>query len=613
MGAAASRSRGAVGATRAAQAVAARYSDGCDVVRRTGSARHRYAGRPQVGRSGDHPTPQRGELVSSTKYIFVTGGVVSSLGKGIAAASLGRLLAERGLKVTIQKFDPYINVDPGTMSPFQHGEVYVTDDGAETDLDLGHYERFIDRSLSQVNNVTTGRIYLSVITKERRGEYLGSTVQVIPHITDEIKAAIRRLAPDHDVVITEIGGTVGDIESLPFLEAIRQFRQEVGRDNTLFIHLTLVPFIAATAELKNKPTQHSVRELMQIGIQPDILICRTERTLSEELKRKIAQFCNVDFGCVIESPDVKSIYEIPLKFHAQALDDEVCRRLRLETKEPDLRSWSAMVDKILSPAERVKVAVVGKYTELADSYKSIHEALVHGGIANEAGVDIQWIASDRFTDQEAAGELLAPYDALLVPGGFGVRGVEGMVEAIRWAREQKLPFFGICLGLQVAIVEFARDVVKLSNTNSSEFEPECENPVIHLMASQQGIQDMGGTMRLGAYPCRLRPGSRVQQIYNAPEVSERHRHRYEVSNAYRDVLAEYGMRCAGLSPDGSLVEMIELPEHPWFVGCQFHPELKSRPVRPHPLFASFIGAALQYRRKRQPPEEAPAALAGAKR
>src|SRR5438445_655 len=392
------------------------------------------------------------------------------------------------------------------MSPFQHGEVYVTDDGAETDLDLGHYERFIDRSLSQVNNVTTGRIYLSVITKERRGEYLGSTVQVIPHITDEIKGAIRRLAPDHDVVITEI----------------------------------------------------------------------------------------------------------PLKFHAQALDDEVCRRLRLETKEPDLRSWAAMVDKILSPPERVKVAVVGKYTELADSYKSIHEALVHGGIANEAGVDIQWIASDRFTDQEAAGELLAPYDALLVPGGFGVRGVEGMVEAIRWAREHKLPFFGICLGLQVAIVEFARDVVKLSNTNSSEFEPECENPVIHLMASQQGIQDMGGTMRLGAYPCRLRPGSRVQQIYNAPEVSERHRHRYEVSNAYRDVLAEYGLRCAGLSPDGSLVEMIELPDHPWYVGCQFHPELKSRPVRPHPLFASFIGAALQQRRKRQHPEEAPAALAGAK-
>jgi CTP synthase len=548
--------------------------------------------------------------VSSTKYIFVTGGVVSSLGKGIAAASLGRLLAERGLKVTIQKFDPYINVDPGTMSPFQHGEVYVTDDGAETDLDLGHYERFIDRSLSQVNNVTTGRIYLSVITKERRGEYLGSTVQVIPHITDEIKSAIRRLAPDHDVVITEIGGTVGDIESLPFLEAIRQFRQEVGRDNTLFIHLTLVPFIAATAELKTKPTQHSVRELMQIGIQPDILVCRTERPLSEELKRKIAQFCNVDFGCVVESPDVKSIYEIPLKLHEQGLDKEVCKRLHLDTKEPDLRAWAAMVDKILKPPHQVRIGVVGKYTELADSYKSIHEALVHGGIANDAGVRIEWIASDRFTDQETAGELLAGYDGLLVPGGFGVRGVEGMLEAIRWAREHKLPFFGICLGLQTAIIEFARNVCKIPDTNSSEFAPECENPVIALMRSQEGIQEMGGTMRLGAYPCRLRPGSHAAQAYNATEVSERHRHRYEVSNAYRDVLAEYGMRCSGLSPDGSLVEMIELPqaEHPWFIGCQFHPELKSRPMRPHPLFAGLVGAALDHQ-KRHPRAAASRALA----
>jgi CTP synthase len=546
--------------------------------------------------------------VSSTKYIFVTGGVVSSLGKGIAAASLGRLLAERGLKVTIQKFDPYINVDPGTMSPFQHGEVYVTDDGAETDLDLGHYERFIDRSLSQVNNVTTGRIYLSVITKERRGEYLGSTVQVIPHITDEIKGAIRRLAPDHDVVITEIGGTVGDIESLPFLEAIRQFRQEVGRDNTLFIHLTLVPFIAATAELKTKPTQHSVRELMQIGIQPDILVCRTERPLTEDLKRKIAQFCNVDFGCVVESPDVKSIYEIPLKLHDQGLDREVCRRLHLETKDPDLRAWAGMVDKILHPPHQVRIAVVGKYTELADSYKSVHEALVHGGIANDAGVQIQWIASDRFTDQETAGELLAGYDGLLVPGGFGVRGIEGMLEAIRWSREHKLPFFGICLGLQTAIIEFARNVCKLTDTNSSEFAPECENPVIALMRSQEGIQEMGGTMRLGAYPCRLRPGSLVAQTYNSNEVSERHRHRYEVSNAYRDVLAEYGLRASGLSPDGSLVEMIELPPpgHPWFIGCQFHPELKSRPMRPHPLFAGFVGAALAYnklQRRAEPSRE----------
>jgi len=536
--------------------------------------------------------------VSSTKYIFVTGGVVSSLGKGIAAASLGRVLVERGLRVTIQKFDPYINVDPGTMSPFQHGEVYVTDDGAETDLDLGHYERFIDRSLSQVNNVTTGRIYQAVITKERRGEYLGSTVQVIPHITDEIKAAIRRLAPDHDVVITEIGGTVGDIESLPFLEAIRQFRQEVGRDNTLFIHLTLVPYIAATAELKTKPTQHSVRELMQIGIQPDILICRTERPLSEEIKRKIALFCNVDFGCVVESPDVRSIYEIPLKLHEQGLDKEVCHRLHLETKEPDLRAWAHMVDKILAPPARARIAVVGKYTELADSYKSIHEALVHGGIAHDCGVQIDWIASDRFTDQAAAGELLGSYDGLLVPGGFGVRGVEGMLEAIRWAREHKLPFFGICLGLQTAIIEFARNVAKLPNTNSSEFEPECENPVIALLRSQEGIHDMGGTMRLGAYPCKLRPGSRAAQAYGSQEVSERHRHRYEVSNAYRDLLAEYGMRCSGLSPDGSLVEMIELPDHPWFIGCQFHPELKSRPMRPHPLFAGFVGAALAQHRAR---------------
>ena len=437
-----------------------------------------------------------------------------------------------------------------------------------------------------------------MITKERRGEYLGSTVQVIPHITDEIKSAIRRLAPEHDVVITEIGGTVGDIESLPFLEAIRQFRQEVGRENTLFVHLTLVPFIAATAELKTKPTQHSVRDLMEIGIQPDILICRSEQPISPDIKRKIALFCNVDFGCVVESPDVKSIYEIPLKLHEQGLDKEVCYRLHLDTKEPDLRAWAQMVDKILAPPARVRIAVVGKYTELADSYKSIHEALVHGGIAHNCGVQIDWIASDRFTDQEAAGELLGPYDGLLVPGGFGVRGVEGMLEAIRWAREHKLPFLGICLGLQSAIIEFARNVVKLPNTNSSEFEPECENPVIALMRAQEGIRELGGTMRLGAYPCKLRPGSRVAQVYGTLEASERHRHRYEVSNAYRDVLAEYGMRCSGLSPDGSLVEMIELPDHPWFIGCQFHPELKSRPMRPHPLFAGFVGAALGRHRAR---------------
>lgn len=531
----------------------------------------------------------------STKYIFISGGVVSSLGKGIAAASLGRLLAERGLTVSLQKFDPYINVDPGTMSPFQHGEVFVTDDGAETDLDLGHYERFTDRSLSQINNVTTGRIYLNVITKERRGEYLGGTVQVVPHITDEIKAAIRRLAPDTDVVITEIGGTVGDIESLPFLEALRQFRQEVGRDNSLFIHLTLIPYIAASGELKTKPTQHSARELMEIGIQPDIVICRTEHELSEEIRRKIALFCNVDFGCVIENRDVPSIYEVPLHLHEQGLDREVCKRLQLDVKEPDLRPWNAMVQTALHPSRHVKIAVVGKYTALSDSYTSIREALVHGGIANDVGVTLEWVASDRFVSLEAAGELLVGYDALLVPGGFGERGVEGMVEAVRWARENELPFFGICLGLQTAIIEFARNVCRLAATNSSEFSVECENPVIALMDSQREVTEMGGTMRLGAYPCKLVAGSRAAQIYGAEEVSERHRHRYEVNNEYRDVLREYGMRCSGLSPDGSLVEVIELPDHPWFIGCQFHPELKSRPMRPHPLFASFVKAALRKR------------------
>jgi CTP synthase len=547
---------------------------------------------------------------TTPKYIFVTGGVVSSLGKGIAAASLGRLLVERGLNVTIQKFDPYINVDPGTMSPFQHGEVFVTDDGAETDLDLGHYERFIDRSLSQQSNITTGRIYQTVIGKERRGEYLGSTVQVIPHITDEIKAAIRRAAPGHDVVITEIGGTVGDIESLPFLEAIRQFRQEVGRDNALFIHLTLVPWIAAAGELKTKPTQHSVRELMQIGIQPDVLVCRSERPLGADIKRKIALFCNVDYNCVIESPDVESIYEIPLRFHEQGIDREVCVRLRLETREPDLTAWRKMVDRLLHPARRVRIAVVGKYTDLHDAYKSVHEALLHGGIAHEVGVDIEWVSSDRFTDQDAAGRLLQGFDALLVPGGFGDRGIEGMIHAVRWAREHGLPFFGICLGLQVAIIEFARHVCGMTDTNSTEFEPDCPTPVIALMPSQRGVQDMGGTMRLGAYPARLRAGSRAAQAYGTTEISERHRHRWEVSNAYRDLLAEHGLRLSGQSPDGGLVEVIELPDHPWFLGCQFHPELKSRPNRPHPLFAAFIGAAV---RRRYPTAPASVnALAGAR-
>jgi CTP synthase len=534
-----------------------------------------------------------------TKFIFVTGGVVSSLGKGIASASLGRLLVERGLRVTMMKFDPYINVDPGTMSPFQHGEVYVTDDGAETDLDLGHYERFIDRPLSQANNVTTGRIYSNVITKERRGEYLGSTVQVIPHITDEIKGAIRRIAPENDVVIVEIGGTVGDIESLPFLEAIRQFRHDVGRDNAIFVHLTLIPFIAAAGELKTKPTQHSVRDLMEIGIQPDLLIVRTERPISDDIKRKIALFCNVEFGCVIESPDVRTIYEIPLRFHEQNFDQQVLDRLHITAPKPDLSNWRELVSRVLEPHDRVRIAVVGKYTDFVDSYKSVQEALIHGGIANDVGVDIQWLSSDDFTAPDRAAEILSTYHGLLVPGGFGVRGIEGMVEAIRHARVSGLPFFGICLGMQTAIIEFARNVVGLEDSHSSEFAPECDNAVISLMESQQHVTDMGGTMRLGAYPARLTRGSKTAEVYGTAEISERHRHRYEVSNRYRDQFVEHGLRLAGLSPDGQLVEIIEYPQHPWFIGCQFHPELKSRPTRAHPLFAGFIAAAVRTTRQRR--------------
>ena len=547
-----------------------------------------------------------------TKFIFVTGGVVSSLGKGIAAASLGRLLVERGLRVTMMKFDPYLNVDPGTMSPFQHGEVFVTDDGAETDLDLGHYERFIDRSLSQANNVTTGRIYLNVITKERRGEYLGSTVQVIPHITDEIKGCIRRLAPENDVVIVEIGGTVGDIESLPFLEAIRQFRHDVGRENAIFVHLTLIPYIAAAGELKTKPTQHSVRELMEIGIQPDVLIVRTERPVSDEIKRKIALFCNVEFGAVVESPDVKTIYAIPLSFREQGLDDKVIQKLGLDRPAPDLGPWREMVQRVVQPHERVRVAVVGKYTDFVDSYKSVQEALIHGGIANDVGVDISWVSSDSFTSAETARDIVSRYDGLLVPGGFGVRGVEGMVEAIREARESGVPFFGICLGMQTAIIEFARNVCGLDDSHSSEFAPECADPVISLMESQQHVTDMGGTMRLGAYPCRLARGSRAAEVYGVAEVSERHRHRYEVSNAYRDLFVQHGLRLSGLSPDGQLVEMIELADHPWFVGCQFHPELQSRPTRPHPLFAGFVAAATAAKRRKEKSFEAPSLVSAAR-
>lgn len=527
---------------------------------------------------------------SPTKYIFVTGGVVSSLGKGITAASIGRLLVERGLRVTIQKFDPYLNVDPGTMSPFQHGEVFVTDDGAETDLDLGHYERFIDESLSQANNVTTGRVYQNIITKERRGDFLGATVQVIPHVTDEIKTAIRRLAPNHDVVITEIGGTVGDIESQPFLEAIRQFRQDVGKENSLFVHLTLVPYIAASGELKTKPTQHSVRELLETGIQPDILICRTEWPLGEDIKKKIARFCNVDLKNVIESRDVETIYELPLRYRDQRLDDRVCELLRLETPPPDLTTWESMVERIKNPSRgRVRICVVGKYTELVDSYKSIAEALVHGGIEQDVGVDVEWMSSEEA--EERGVDFLERYDAVLVPGGFGVRGIPGMLDTVRYIRERGIPYLGICLGLQCAIIEFARNVCGLKTSHSFEFDRETSDPVISLLDSQRKVTDMGGTMRLGAYPCRLEEDTLARRVYGTDEISERHRHRYEVNPEYRETLSEGGMRFSGLSPDGQLVEIIELPDHPFFVATQFHPELRSRPTRPHPLFSAFIGAA----------------------
>ena len=531
-----------------------------------------------------------------TKYIFVTGGVVSSLGKGISAASIGRLLKERGLRVTLQKFDPYINVDPGTLSPFQHGEVFVTDDGAETDLDLGHYERFIDESLSQANNITTGRIYQTVISKERRGDYLGSTVQVIPHITDEIKSAISRLSDDNDVVITEIGGTVGDIESLPFLEAIRQFRQDVGRENAIFVHLTLVPFITAAGELKTKPTQHSVRELMQIGIQPHVLICRSEHPLSDEIRRKIALFTNVEIDGVIEARDVETIYEVPLSLKKQRLDDVIAERLGLDLPQPDMTSWTAMVNRVKHPsAGTAKIAVVGKYTDHIDSYKSIQESLIHGGIANDVKADIHWLSSEVFDNGEGV-EKLKEYDGLLIPGGFGPRGVEGMLETIRWARENQMPFFGICLGLQCAVIEFARNVCGLEGSHSSEFAEASPDPVICLLDSQLQVTTMGGTMRLGAYPCALTEGTKAREIYGVDEISERHRHRFEVNNEYRDLLTDNGMTISGTSPDGGLVEMIELTEHPWFVAGQFHPELKSRPTRPHPLFASFVGAAAAYAR-----------------
>ena len=539
---------------------------------------------------------KKNEGLSNTKYIFVTGGVVSALGKGIVAASIGRLLKERGFKVTLQKFDPYINVDPGTMSPFQHGEVFVTDDGAETDLDLGHYERFIDQSLSQANNITTGRIYQTVISKERRGDYLGSTVQVIPHVTDEIKGAIQRLAPENDVVITEIGGTVGDIESLPFLEAIRQFRVDAGQENVIFVHLTLIPYIAAAGELKTKPTQHSVRGLMQIGIQPDFLLCRTEHKLSEEIRKKIALFTNVQLEGVIECLDVATIYEVPLALKAQGLDDVILKRLQLDAPQPDLSGWTKMVRRFKHPESgEARIAVVGKYTNLVDSYKSIQEALIHGGISNDVKVSIEWLSSEDF-DGENHVNLLKDFQGLLIPGGFGQRGIEGMLAAVRWSRVNEIPFFGICLGLQCAVIEFARNVCNLEDSHSTEFLEDASDPVICLLDSQRQVTKKGGTMRLGAYPCILGEGTTARDIYGIPEVSERHRHRFEVNNNYRDLLNDHGLTISGTSPDGALVEIVEITNHPWFVASQFHPELKSRPTRPHPLFASFIEAAASYGR-----------------
>ncbi len=524
-----------------------------------------------------------------TRYIFVTGGVVSSLGKGIAAASLGVLLRARGLRVTLQKLDPYINVDPGTLSPLQHGEVFVTEDGAETDLDLGHYERFIQANLSQENNTTSGRIYRTVIESERRGDYLGRTVQVVPHITDEIKRSVSVLAEGHDVVISEVGGTVGDIESLPFLEGIRQFRQEVG-SRAMHVHLTLVPYIRAAGELKTKPTQHSVRELMQTGIQPAVLICRTEHPLDEEIREKIAGFTNVDPAGVIEARDVETIYEVPLEFRRQRLDDFVLRRFGIDVPTPDLAEWRRIVERIKSPRRgTVRIAVVGKYTALVDAYKSVEQALIHGGIANDVNVEIDWIGGEKL-EQGLDPAFLVGYHGLLVPGGFGIRGIEGMITAIRWARENGLPFLGICLGLQCAVIEFARHVAGLEGAHSFEFDRDSPHPVICLMDEQRNVTTKGGTMRLGSYEARLVPGSLASRIYGSTGITERHRHRYEVNNDYRAALQGRGIRFSATTTDGKLVEMIELADHPWFVASQSHPEFKSRPTAAHPLFASFIEA-----------------------
>ncbi|WP_338630886.1 CTP synthase [Clostridium baratii] len=533
-----------------------------------------------------------------TKYIFVTGGVVSALGKGITAASLGRLLKNRGLKVSIQKFDPYLNVDPGTMSPYQHGEVFVTDDGAETDLDLGHYERFIDENLTQNSNITTGRIYWSVISKERRGEYLGGTVQVIPHITNAIKDKVYRAAKerDVDVVITEIGGTVGDIESQPFLEAIRQVRSEVGGDNVCFIHVTLVPYLGKAGELKTKPTQHSVKELRTIGIQPDIIVCRSEKELSEDIKNKIGLFCNIDGKSVIQNLDADHLYEVPLMLHAEGLDNLVCEKLHLGCKDIDNSEWIDMVQRIKNLEDEVTIALVGKYVELHDAYISVVEALSHGGLANNTKVNIKWVNSEELESQDV-NKVLKGVQGILVPGGFGDRGVEGKIDAIRWARENKVPFLGICLGMQCAVIEFARNVLGLEGAHSSELNPDTKYPVIDIMPEQKDIEDLGGTMRLGVYPCKLDEETKAYDCYKDEVIYERHRHRYEFNNEYKKEIIENGMTIAGTSPDGRLVEIVEIEDHPWFVAAQFHPELKSRPNRPHPLFTGFIEAAVAEKTK----------------
>lgn len=536
-----------------------------------------------------------------TKYIFITGGVVSGLGKGITAASLGRLLKSRGLKITAQKLDPYLNVDPGTMNPVQHGEVFVTDDGAETDLDLGHYERFIDESLSQNSNLTSGRVYWKVISDERKGVYGGQTIQIIPHVTNEIKRSIARNADTGaDVCLVEIGGTVGDIESQPFLEAIRQFSLEVGRSNCLFIHVTLVPYLAASDELKSKPTQHSVKEMLSLGIHPDIIVCRTEHPLTDDIKNKVALFCNVDKECVIENNNCDILYAVPMMLREQKMDDVVLKKLGVECHEPDLTDWTAMLEALRNPVQTVKIGMVGKYIELHDSYISVNEALKHGGIETRSAVEIKWIDSESLEAEDAdIDEILGDMDGILVPGGFGSRGIEGKIKACEYARTHNVPYLGICLGMQIAIIEFARHVLSMKDANSSEINPETPYPVIDILPEQKDVTDMGGTMRLGQYPCSLNPQSKSYELYGASMIYERHRHRYEVNNDYRTELLNGGMIFAGTSPDNHIVEMIEIPEHPWFVACQFHPEFKSRPNRPHPLFRGFVTAAAENHAKKK--------------